>query len=220
MLRVGTGNIQLVGRDPLTFVQNLDRPFIVLARVTEHVAKDYDVFELPQVREFLFEECSSADVLQADRIQHARRSLPQTRRRIPYHRLSRKSLHHEAAELAQMHYIFKLDAVAESAARRNHRILELNSRKAHAEIRSRVSGIRWRSRHFLSAAAGIDECFGAANASVNTRPTECVGALMPSNDAKVAARSIGSECVRYVPGWKGSPYNASGTCVSYVYGEV
>ena len=100
---------------------------------------------LAQVRQFFFEERLCADVLQADRVQHARGGLPKARRRIADHRLPRQAFHHEAAQLAEVDDVFELDPVAEGAAGGDHGILKLNAGDSDAEIgRSGVSeGLSW-----------------------------------------------------------------------------
>ena len=91
---------------------------------------------LTQLRQFLLEKSPRADVLQADRVQHSGRGLPQARRRIADHGLFRQSLDDESAQFAQVHDIFKLDAVAERAAGSDHWILERNAGDAYAEVGS------------------------------------------------------------------------------------
>src|ERR1700733_8000740 len=111
-----------------------------------------------------------------------------------------------------MDNVLELHPVAESSAGRDHGILECNARDADVEIGRgmRVStGVR-RGRHGWLPPGGLSlgelstgsefpaefPAWCGAKASINTRPTECVGALMPNSDARVAARSTGSACVR------------------------
>src|SRR5271169_7066746 len=68
---VGTGNIQLVGRDAFAVVEDFDGSFVVFAGVAEDVGEHNDVLELPELRQLLGEERRSADVLQADGVEHA-----------------------------------------------------------------------------------------------------------------------------------------------------
>ena len=75
-----------------------------------------------------------ADILQADGVQHSRGSFPQARRRIADHRLARQALYHKAAKLAQVDDVFEFNAVAESAAGGDDRILELDAGDVHTEI--------------------------------------------------------------------------------------
>ena len=130
LLGVGTGNIQLIGGNALALVEDLDGPLIVFAGVAENVGHHDRVLDAAQVRQLLVEKSLRADVLQADGIQHAGRGFPQTRRRIADHRLLRQSLHHKAAQLAEMDYIFEFNSIAESAAGGDDGILELECRQS------------------------------------------------------------------------------------------
>ncbi len=137
---VRTGHIQFVGRNALAFVQDLDGALVVFAAVAENVGEDHDIFHLAQLGQLLVEKGASSDVLQSDRVEHSRRSFVQARGRIAGHRLRRQSLHHEAAELVQMHHIFELNSVAEGSAGGDHRILQLDAGEADAEIRGGSGG--------------------------------------------------------------------------------
>src|SRR5262249_44574670 len=119
---VGAGDVQLKGRDSLSIVQNFDRAFVILAGVTEDVGHHYNVLDLTQMWQLFFEESLRPDVLQADRVEHASRRFPQPGRRIADHRLAGKTLHHESAELAQVHHVFEFDSITEGTARGNDRI--------------------------------------------------------------------------------------------------
>src|SRR5277367_5656211 len=98
-----------------------------------------------------------------------------------------------------MDNVLKLNAVAESSAGGDHRILEWNASHTYAQIGSGMhvgGGVEcgrhgWLTPAELAACSGFPRCC-VAKASVKTRPTACVGALMPSSDASVAARSTGS----------------------------
>src|SRR5208283_4947273 len=108
-------------------------------------------------------------------------------------------------QLVEMNDILKLDPVAKSPAGRDDRVFELNAGDGHAEIQGRLAAIFGGGCHCRPPSlAPASRCAGAS-ASVSTRPTAWVGALMPSSDANVTARSTGSACVRYAPGRNGSP---------------
>ncbi len=47
---VGTGNIQLVSGDSLSFVENLNSAFIVLTGMAKHVGEDHDIFHVLKLR--------------------------------------------------------------------------------------------------------------------------------------------------------------------------
>ena len=148
------------------------------------------------LRQLLIEERSRADVLQADGIQHAGGSLPQARRRIADHRLhEERPLTTKPPSLIEVDYVFELDSVAEGAAGRDDGILEVNAGEGHAEIQWRFAAFSeeesLRLHGDLAAFPGA-----SASASVSTRPTAWVGALIPSSDANVTAMSTGSACVR------------------------
>src|SRR5580698_347444 len=99
-----------------------------------------------------------------------------------------------------MNHVFELHPVAERAAGRDHRILESDAGNIDTQVQRAVGG---GAHGFVSPGVG---CFppgvasgaacGGASASVSTRPTEWLGALMPSKDASVATRSTGSTLVR------------------------
>src|SRR6201997_2895023 len=112
----------------------------------------------------------------------------------------------------QMHDVFEFEPVAEGAAGGDDRVLELDAGELDAQIR-RNFGVGWaraqgrppwrrRNEAGFSSLAGLGgfgdrsgggaslspRC-GGASASFRTRPTAWVGALIPSRDANVTARS-------------------------------
>src|SRR5581483_5943597 len=89
------------------------------------------------------------------RVQHSRRCLVQTRRRIAGHRLARKPLHHKSAEPVQMDDIFEFHSIAESSAGRNHRVLQLNAGNADGEVSQSLWGWRHRTSPFTMYEAGL-----------------------------------------------------------------
>ena len=135
---IGTGNIQLVGRYALALIQNLDGVLVILTRVSKNIRHHHDIFHLPEVRKFFVEKGLGADVLQSDRVQHAGGSFPETRRRVANHRFPRESLHHESAQLGQVHYILKLDSVSKRTTGGDDGVLELNPPNVHAEFGTRL----------------------------------------------------------------------------------
>ena len=66
--------------------------------------------------QFLRHKGLRSDILQPNCIQHAGRGFKQSRRRIARHGFFRQSLDHEAAQLVEVHDVFKLESVAECAA--------------------------------------------------------------------------------------------------------
>src|SRR3954464_115978 len=75
MLRVGTGNVQLVCSYAFAFVKNLNGMLVVFAGVSEDIGDDHDVFDLAQLGKFFVDESAGANVLEADGVQHPGRSL-------------------------------------------------------------------------------------------------------------------------------------------------
>src|SRR5207244_730341 len=197
MRGVRTRDVELVGGNALTLVQNFNGDFVVGTREAEDVGDDHYIFHGPQLGKLFFNEGTGANVLQSDRIQHSGRSLVEPWGRIARHRLLGQSLHHDAAEPSEMNNVFKLNAVGERAAGSNYRVFELNAREADAQVRAASV---WRGAHRPPPIAWFRSRCGIVRASVNTLPMAWVGGLIPSRDANVTARSTGSACVRYVPG--------------------
>ena len=97
--------------------------FVIFAGIAEYIRNDHRIFDLAKPGKFLLQKSLGSNVLQADRVEHARRSLPQARRRIADHRLFRESLYDKAAQAVEMNYVFKLNPIAEGAAGGNDRVL-------------------------------------------------------------------------------------------------
>ena len=123
MRGVRTRDVELVGGNALTLVQNFNGDFVVGTREAEDVGDDHYIFHGPQLGKLFFNEGTGANVLQSDRIQHPGRSFVEPWRRIARHWFPGQSFHHDAAEPSEMDNVFKLDAVGESAAGGNYGIL-------------------------------------------------------------------------------------------------
>ena len=78
-----------------------------------------------QLGQLLADEAVDADALQADRVQHPGRRFDDARRRMSFALGEEQSLDGDAAERRQVDQVRVLDAVAEAAARRDERVLQL-----------------------------------------------------------------------------------------------
>ncbi len=141
MLGIGTGHIQFVARQTLMVVEDPYDLDVVLNRIAEHVGEYGRLVSLQQGK-FVGHERPHAYVLQPHRIDHARPSLPQSRRRIPLDGLARQSLHHDAAQLVQVDVLLELHAVAECSRGRNHGIPELDSADLDRQSRQMKPSLR------------------------------------------------------------------------------
>src|ERR1700722_7831031 len=204
---IRTRHINFVSRNPFALIQNLDRLFVIGTRVPKDIREDHDIFLFPERRKLFREKRRRPNVLQPNSIQHPRRCLINARRRFPRHRFFETPFDDTPAEPVKMHNVFKFDPVAERARSRDDRILQLDSSEAHTQV--------WLTdgRHCSPPAGGVsgttpagaggagalefefERCAGC-NASVSTLPVAAAGALIPSKDASVTARSTGSACVR------------------------
>src|SRR6185312_11101285 len=86
-------------------------------------------------RQLVAKEGFRSDVLQADRVQHSCCSFKHSRGRIARHRLRRKAFHYQATELIECDDVFEFDAVPESSAGSDDRILEMNAAESNAQVR-------------------------------------------------------------------------------------
>src|SRR5580698_2604445 len=133
---VGTGNVQFVGGDAFAFIEDLDGALVIFAGIAEDVGENDDVRNIAELGQFFIDESASANVLQADGVEHAGGGLIQAGRGIASHGFFGQSLNHEAAELAEMDDVLELDAVAESSAGGDDGILELDAAEIHTQVRS------------------------------------------------------------------------------------
>ena len=65
-MRVRAGNIQFIRRDPLGFIQDVDRLDIILAGVAKDVCDHDDIFLLRQLGQFFVNESARSNVLQSN----------------------------------------------------------------------------------------------------------------------------------------------------------
>src|SRR5437868_9146001 len=93
MLRVGTGNIELVSCNPFARIQEFDGVFVIFAGIAEYIRNDHRIFDLAKPWQFFFYERPSTNILQSNGIQHSSRRFVQARRRIADLRLFRESLY-------------------------------------------------------------------------------------------------------------------------------
>src|SRR5262249_14456839 len=90
------------------------------------------------------DKCAGADVLQTNRVQHARRGLKQSWWWVAHHRLAREAFRDKSAQLLQGDHVFELDAVSKGSTGGNDRVLESNTAEVDAQIRL-ARGNRFRS---------------------------------------------------------------------------
>jgi len=132
-LGIGTGHVQLVGRQALGVLKDAQDLDIVGDVVAEDVGEDRDT-ELRQERELLGNERLHAYVLQADCVEHARSSLGHARRRVAADRLARQALDYDRSDAVQRRLTGELAAVAERTARGDDRILQFDATERGAQI--------------------------------------------------------------------------------------
>ena len=87
-----------------------------------------------ELGQLLFEKRGSADILQADGVEHAGGGFPQARRRVADHGFAGETFDDESTQLVEVDDIFELDAVAEGSAGRDDWVLQLDASEAYAEI--------------------------------------------------------------------------------------
>ena len=133
--RVWAGYVNLVRRNALALIQDLNRVLVIGAGVAEDVGEHDHIFLLAQRREFFGKECGRANILQADGIQHSGSGLIQARRRISGHRFLGETFDHQSAKPVEMHDVFEFDAITEGAGSGDDRILQLDAREADAQVR-------------------------------------------------------------------------------------
>src|SRR5215471_7363179 len=206
MRRIRARDIQFIRGNALSLIQNLQSLFVVSSGVSKDIGKHDDVFHLAQLGKFLVHECACANILKTDRIEHACSRFVQARGRIARHRLLRESLYDKSAKLIEVYYVFEFDAITESATGGDNWIFKIDTGEAHTKVAHRAPPPEATKAAGFISCCGFDGLWpgagetsarrGGASASVNTRPTECVGALMPSKEASVTARSTGSAGAR------------------------
>jgi hypothetical protein len=131
-LHVGTRGVDLEGRD----LRDARQPLADLGVEVDLGAEDAreDRHPVRDARQLLAHEGFDADVLEADRVQHARRDLGDARRRVPVARLEGEALRHEAPEAAQVEEGLELEAVAEGPGSREHRVAQRDAREGDREV--------------------------------------------------------------------------------------
>ena len=163
--RVGAGDVQFVPGQPLVIVEHAHHFHVVFHLVAEHVGEDRRA-QAGQRRQFVPDEGAHADILQADRVDHAAFALIHARRRIAFDGLARQALHHEAAQRVEIHQLFEFHSVSEGAAGRQHRVAQCDAAKRRPQVR----------RH-------------SPKASPSTRPSEEEVGATPMARARVGATS-------------------------------
>jgi hypothetical protein len=89
---------------------------------------------LAEEREPIAEEGLDADVLEADRVQHAARRLDEPRRRLSRRRAKREALHRDRADGRDVHEARELRPVAERPGRGDHRVRQLDRADRDAAV--------------------------------------------------------------------------------------
>ena len=106
----------------------------------------------------------------------------------------------EATELVDLHDVFEFEAVAESAAGGDERVLEFNATKANGQVGAAFHGGRGGGRCGRVSGEAYSFAHGWSpvgwSASVSTRPIELDGGSIPRMEESVGARSTGSAWLR------------------------
>src|SRR5437588_7641421 len=134
LLRVRAGDIQLVGGNVFTLIEDANYRLIVFTRITENIRDDYQISLARQNRKFVAKKSFSSDVLQANCVQHSGSGFEHSRRRIARHRLTRESFYDKATELVERNDVFEFDTVTESPTGSDDRVLEIEPAETDAEI--------------------------------------------------------------------------------------
>ncbi len=100
---------------------------------------DHDRAAIAQLGQLLPYEPVHADALEPDRVEHPRGRLDDARRRMPLALAEEQALDGDSAERREVDHVAVLDAVAETAARGNHRIGQAQRSDGNREIHSQCA---------------------------------------------------------------------------------
>ena len=152
-VHVRARHVQLVGRNPVRFVQPLDHSDVLAHRVPEDI-HNHLALRIPlHGRQLPRNKVLHAHVLQPDGVQHSCRRLHHARRGVARHRLQRDPLGDDSAQPLQRNNLFKFNAVAKRAAGGNHRIHQLHSGQRDFHVGFHLAAIFLRSLAHLPVSA-------------------------------------------------------------------
>ena len=116
---VGAADVDLVGIDPIVVIQRFDNVDVLLHAVAGHVDDDGHVVRGEPAQVVVLHDLN-AGVLQADRIEHARRGFGDARARVAFPSVERNAFGRHRAELVDGNEVVVLLAGAEGARRNGH----------------------------------------------------------------------------------------------------
>jgi hypothetical protein len=133
-LDVRARDVQLDRGDALGVRENLRDLGVLVDRAAADVHHHHGAMG-PQLGQPLGDEPVHADALQADGVDHAGRRLDDARRHVAFALGEKETLHAHRAQRRQIDRVGVLDAVAETAARGNERVLQRQRANTSRQIR-------------------------------------------------------------------------------------
>ena len=149
---IRTGDVDFENFDLFFLRQQLDAVNVFLHRETADVGDNRLAEDFPQCGQFVRNHMLHAGILQADGIQHSVRAFRNARRRVAEARLQGRAFERKGSQAVYIIKFVKFSSVAESAARRNHRIIKADSAKLGGNIRFRSAcGFLFSIYHMISS---------------------------------------------------------------------
>ena len=138
-MHVGTGDIELDDAGQFLFIEQSGAFAVFLDGKAGDIRQHLSVIDLFQFRQDLFLHLMDAGILQPDRIQHAGRRFRDARQRIAVARMQGRSLDRETAGEIDIEEIQIVHSVSESAAGRDQRVLQFETREIYLKFCHTIS---------------------------------------------------------------------------------